>query len=105
MLIAEMVGLLAGFLTAFSTVPQSLKIIKHKRSSDVSTSTILMLNGSYVLWLTYGIMLNLISVIIWNIVALAFGMVILYLKILVWPDHQTPKIKSSTKPRLEKSCQ
>ncbi len=82
----EIIGLIAGFLTAFSSVPQSIKIIKLKKSDSVSTATFLMLTASYALWLIYGFLLGLISIIIWNIVGLAFGISILILKLFVWPS-------------------
>lgn len=93
----EILGLLAGFLTAFSTVPQSIKIIREKDSANVSTVMLIMLTASYALWLIYGITLNLISIIIWNIVALAFGVTTLTLKFFIWPSQKRKQNSSKDK--------
>jgi MtN3 and saliva related transmembrane protein len=97
----EILGLVAGFLTAFSSLPQSIKIIKLKESNSVSTLTYAMLTSSYVLWLTYGVILGLISIIIWNTIALVLGGSILALKIFVWPGNKQaapPLAKAPPKP-------
>ncbi|MAF98834.1 MAG: hypothetical protein CMH26_09380 [Micavibrio sp.] len=91
----EIIGLIAGFLTAFSTVPQSIKIIKEKDSSNVSTAMLIMLTASYGLWLFYGFYLQLISIIIWNVIAFAFGVTILTLKFIVWPTKKNNSQKTN----------
>ena len=93
----EIIGLVAGFLTAFSTLPQTLKLIASKRSEDLSTGTLLMLNGSYLLWLLYGIILNLLSVILWNVIALCLGTTLIILKCYIWP-HQGVEKSSENSP-------
>ncbi len=87
----ELIGLLAGFLTAFSTLPQTIKIIRQKESDAVSVVTLLMLTGSYALWLAYGVIQGLISIIFWNIIALAFGIIVLVLKMFIWPTDNGKK--------------
>ena len=82
----ELIGLFAGFLTAFSSVPQTIKIIKLKQAASVSAVTYFMLIGSYALWLTYGIILGAVSIIFWNIIALLLGCSVLGLKLFVWKD-------------------
>ena len=86
---AEIIGLLAGALTAFSTLPQTIKIIKYKKSDSLSTGMLIMLNLSYILWLSYGIILGLFSVILWNVIALVLGTTLLILKFFVWPNGNT----------------
>lgn len=93
---AEIIGLFAGFLTAFSTLPQTLKIIRSKKSEDVSVGTLLMLNGSYVLWLIYGLTLNLFSVILWNVIALGFGLTVIILRLFVWSEDSKINTEESS---------
>ena len=82
----ELLGLAAGFLTAFSTVPQSIKIIKLKQAEAVSAGTYFMLVGSYVLWLAYGVIQGAISIIFWNIIGIVLGVTVLILKLFVWTE-------------------
>jgi MtN3 and saliva related transmembrane protein len=80
----EILGLFAGFLTAFSSVPQSLKIIKLKQAEAVSTLTFGMLVGSYILWLVYGLIMGSVSIVFWNVIALLLGGTVLVLKLFIW---------------------
>jgi MtN3 and saliva related transmembrane protein len=80
----ELLGLLAGFLTAFSSIPQIVKIIRLKDSRAVSVVTFSMLVGSYGLWLAYGVIQGAISIVFWNVIALVLGGIVLFLKIFVW---------------------
>lgn len=78
----EIVGLVAGFLTAFSSVPQTYKIVKLGQAQSVSLVTYLMLNMSCVLWLTYGIMQGSISIIFWNVISVIMTGAVVVLKLL-----------------------
>ena len=80
----ELIGFAAGFFTAFSTVPQSLKIIRTQKSGDVSSGTYGMLLISYILWLVYGLVQGALSIIFWNIIGVVLGLTILVLKLFVW---------------------
>jgi len=80
----EILGLIAGFFTAFCTIPQSIKIIRTKQADSVSGFTFSMLLASYILWLIYGIILGAISIIFWNVIAIIFGSITLFLKYVVW---------------------
>jgi len=80
----EILGLVAAFLTAFSSVPQTIRIIKLKKADEISAGTYFMLMGSYVLWLSYGIIKASISIILSNVMALALSGVVLILKFFVW---------------------
>lgn len=80
----EVLGLVAGFLTAFASLPQTIRIIKIKDAGAVSVGTYLMLVGSYILWLVYGIYVSAISIIFWNVIAIVLGLTVLYLKLFIW---------------------
>lgn len=85
----EILGLFAGFFTAFATLPQTLKIIKMKQADAVSVSTFSMLLTSYVLWFAYGLWASAISIIFWNMIGIALGALLLYLKLFVWNEGNT----------------
>lgn len=75
------VGTLAAILTTSAMFPQAIKII---RSRDVRSISLLMYIANtlgIVLWLTYGILLENIILIVTNIVAFIPATTILFLKI------------------------
>jgi MtN3 and saliva related transmembrane protein len=73
----ETIGLAAGFLVAFGLVPQVLRVWRLRDAQEISLTFNLLSVGGTALWLTYGLSLGLLSVIIWNGVNL-----ILYLSLL-----------------------
>jgi MtN3 and saliva related transmembrane protein len=80
----EILGLIAGALTAFATLPQSVRIIRTRDAGAVSALTYAMLLGSYVLWLAYGALKGLPSIVVWNVVGVALAALVLILKCVVW---------------------
>ncbi|MEO6406019.1 MAG: SemiSWEET transporter, partial [Ferruginibacter sp.] len=56
--LTQIIGILAGILTAFSLLPQLLKIIKEKKAEDVSAWMLIILMCGLCLWVVYGIMKN-----------------------------------------------
>jgi len=79
---AEIIGLCAGALTAFSSVPQTYRIIKLKKADSVSLTTYMMLNGSCILWLTYGIIQGSLSIVFWNVISIMLTGTVIALKLL-----------------------
>jgi MtN3 and saliva related transmembrane protein len=65
---AELVGLVAGFLVAFGLVPQILRVWRLKDAQEISLPFNLLTFSGAILWLNYGIILGLLSVIVWNAV-------------------------------------
>jgi MtN3 and saliva related transmembrane protein len=62
----EYLGFAAGLLTTFAVVPQILRVYKLKSAHEIS----LIFNSSLllgiILWLIYGILQGLVSLIVWN---------------------------------------
>ena len=81
MQLAESLGLVAGALTTCSIIPQVTRIFKLKSAHEISLlfNTLLLLG--MVLWLSYGIYLNLTPVILWNVIGIALVSVLLYAKL------------------------
>lgn len=75
---AELVGLAAGLLVAFGLVPQVVRVWRMKDAHQISLGFNLITIGGIALWLAYGVLLGLLSVILWNAVNL-----VLYLSLLV----------------------
>ncbi|MDG7007738.1 MAG: hypothetical protein JRN06_05800 [Nitrososphaerota archaeon] len=63
---AESIGLIAGFFIAASFVPQIIRVWRLKDAQEISLAfNLLNLTGT-VLWLGYGLVQSLLSVIVWN---------------------------------------
>jgi len=74
-------GLAAAFLTTFALLPQTLKAIRTKHTTDLSLPMILMLETGLLLWLVYGLLINSIPVIAANTISVVFMTILLILKL------------------------
>lgn len=81
MTIETITGLIAAVLTTSAFVPQAIKVIKSKQTKDISLGMYIIFEIGLILWLTYGIMLKNLPIIIANIFSLIFSTIILVLKI------------------------
>ena len=77
----EAIGFVGGFLTTMGMVPQVWRLFKLKSAHEISMIFILSLNIGIALWLLYGILQGLMSVIIWNGIALVLCFGMLYAKV------------------------
>lgn len=77
----DAIGFLAGALTTIAFVPQALKMYTTKSGKDVSARMLLIFSAGVILWLTYGIMIESLPVILANIVTLILSVAIIVLKI------------------------
>lgn len=77
----EYLGLLAGLLTTFATVPQIIRVYKLKSAREIS----LLFNSSLlvgvIIWLVYGILRDLLSLIIWNAIGIVLNSWLLFAKL------------------------
>lgn len=81
MLPAEFIGYFAALLTTLAFAPQAFKIWKAKSAKDISFATFLMFLLGTASWLTYGIMLNSLPIILANLFTMILAIIILYFKI------------------------
>jgi MtN3 and saliva related transmembrane protein len=77
----EFVGSVAATCTTLCWLPQSLKIIREKRTAGISLITQTVFTLGTALWATYGLLLNNRPVLYANSVTLIFALTILLLKI------------------------
>ncbi len=77
----EIVGLAAGVLTTIAYLPQVRKTWKTKSVKELSLSMYIVMFIGVMLWLTYGILLQSISIILANIVTGALTSTLIYLKL------------------------
>jgi MtN3 and saliva related transmembrane protein len=74
----ELIGLIAAVFTTSSFFPQVIKIWKTKQTKDISTTMyIAMIIGTF-FWLTYGVLINSLAIIVANIVS---GLLVLFILI------------------------
>jgi len=86
----EIVGLVAGFLVAFGLVPQVLRVWRLKDAQEISLAFNLLSLGGTALWLTYGLSLGLLSVIVWNGVNLILYVLLLVVKLKLGSGRSSP---------------
>ena len=77
----EIFGLLGGALTTFGYVPQLLRILKLKSAREISLPFTLSFLAGAICWLTYGVLLSLLSVILWNSAGIIFLSLLVYGKV------------------------
>lgn len=76
----EYVGLFGAFLSAITFIPQVLQAYKSKSVGDLSWGMLWIVFTSVIVWLVYGIYLQLVPVIVANGFILILSMVLLYFK-------------------------
>lgn len=62
----ELLGFAAGALTTLSFIPQVVRVYRLRSARDISLPFTIALTAGGVLWLSYGITLKLLPVMLWN---------------------------------------
>jgi len=77
----SLIGLTAAICTTSSFLPQVIKILRSKRTHDVSFLMYAILTTGLLLWLIYGIILHDFPLILSNSISFALSLCVLILKI------------------------
>ncbi|MBX3598490.1 MAG: SemiSWEET transporter [Rhizobiaceae bacterium] len=77
----ELIGSLAALLTTFAWLPQIVKIVRERRTHDISLFTNSVLATGVFLWLIYGLAIGAWPVIAANSISLIFIVTIVGLKL------------------------
>lgn len=77
----EAVGLMAALLSAGSFLPQVLKIFRTRETAGVSQRTYVLTAAASVLWITYGVGIASVSVVLCNVVLGSLALTIVLLKL------------------------
>ncbi len=77
----QYLGLLAGGLVIVASLPQILKILQTKKTTDISLPMYIIQNIGIILWVVFGILSHSPAVAITNGIFLVLTLTILYLKI------------------------
>ena len=86
---ATFIGALAGIASTASFAPQAWKIIRTRRTQDISVGMYILTVSGFSLWVAYGILKGAWPIIVPNCICLCFAVFILTMKLL---------------PRREKEC-
>ena len=81
MLFAEYLGLTAGLLVTSSLIPQIIRVFRLKSAREISIIFTLLLLAGMALWLTYGTILGLTPVILWNAIGMVLAVTLLSAKV------------------------
>ena len=76
----EIIGIIAGILTATSLLPQIIKIAKEKKAEDVSIAMLLVLMCGVGLWIYYGFKRDDLPIIATNILSIVLNIITLILR-------------------------
>lgn len=76
-----MIGNAAALLTSISFLPQALYIIRTKDTRSISLPMYVLFVTGVSLWLTYGLMIGDVPVILANCITVVLSGVILYYKV------------------------
>jgi MtN3 and saliva related transmembrane protein len=76
-----LLGLLAGTLTTIAFIPQLQQTWKTRSAQDVSLGMLLTFITGVALWLTYGLLLGALPIILANLITLVLTLGILGLKL------------------------
>ena len=75
----EFLGYLAGICTAIVFLPQTIKTIKTRNVEGLSLGTYIIYCVGMLSWTLYGVYLKSIQMMFFNVVSLAFALIILYM--------------------------
>jgi MtN3 and saliva related transmembrane protein len=76
-----LLGMVAGALTSCSFIPQAYKVIKTKRTEDISIPMYTLCTIGVFTWILYGILINDLAILLTNIVTFIPTLIILILTV------------------------
>jgi MtN3 and saliva related transmembrane protein len=79
--IIQVTGIIAGSITALSTLPQLIKIIKEKKVEDISIWMLIVLITGLGFWTLYGFLKHDIAILVTNLFSLLVNFILVGLRI------------------------
>lgn len=80
-LVTEIVGFSAGTLTTLCWTPQAVKILRSCDARSISLVTQSAFVAGCSLWLVYGLLIQSISIIVFNVITILLNLLIIGLKL------------------------
>ncbi len=78
---AEWFGFVAGGIMAICTLPQVIRVYKLKSAREISLIFVTAMIVGFSCWLTYGIILKLFPIILWNAINIITFVIFLFAKL------------------------
>ncbi len=78
----QFIGLSAAILTTAAFVPQAILTIRTRSTKDLSLSTYALLSVGTLMWLTYGLLIQDIPIILANAITATLATTILVFKLM-----------------------
>ena len=69
----EIIGFIAGFGTTFAAAPDLYAMLKRKSAAGMNPTMAGMMGTFQIVWVYYGILIDSMPVIVWNIIAVAIN--------------------------------
>jgi MtN3 and saliva related transmembrane protein len=95
---ATIVGSIAALASTLSFTPQAWKIIKSRRTEDISAGMYSLAVTAFALWIGYGVLLGQWPIIIPNTLCLIMAAFILTMKLL--PRSKRNKVADALDPEV-----
>ena len=73
----ELIGYIAGICTATSFIPQAIKTFRSKDVESLSLIMYLIFNFGMLCWVVYGVYLQSVQMVLFNVICLCFSLPIL----------------------------
>lgn len=96
MTLTTIIGFIAAAASTVSFAPQAWKIIKSRKTDDISLVMYVVTVTGFALWTAYGILLNEWPLIVTNIICFVMAGFILLMKIL--PPRQKNTVADAIDP-------
>lgn len=94
--IVTVIGVLAGICSTASFAPQAWKIIKSRRTHDISVGMYILTVSGFTLWTAYGVLKGAWPLIVSNGICWCFAAFILLMKLL--PRREKEKVADLLDP-------
>jgi MtN3 and saliva related transmembrane protein len=78
---ATVVGMIAGFCTTASFAPQVWRVWKTKHARDISLTMYMLFVAGTLLWLSYGLMIHSVPVVLYNVLTFLLAGAVLVMKL------------------------
>lgn len=78
----EIIGIAAGICTAISLLPQIVKVIKEKKTQDISIFYLVVLLCGLALWTYYGFLKDDVPIIATNIFSMVLNITMIILGVI-----------------------
>jgi MtN3 and saliva related transmembrane protein len=79
--VTQAIGFLAGFFATAAFVPQVVHAWRTRSTRDLSLLTIVAFSAGISLWIVYGLLIQSLPVVVWNVITLGLNLGILAAKI------------------------